>query len=75
LGRTDYGIVGINPIFHSPGFILVQDNIPSQKMDSEAPLKMLAQEFVVIFVGNPNELGWEKFPQSDTLLEAVKDDD
>jgi len=44
-------------------------------MHREAPLKILAQEFVVIFVGNRDELGWEKFFQCDTLRKVLKDDD
>ena len=49
--------------------------ITPQKMHREAPLKILAQEFVVIFVGNRDELGWEKFFQCDTLRKVLKDDD
>ena len=36
-------------------------NIPSQNLDSEAlseaPLNMLTQEFVIVFIGNGDELG------------------
>lgn len=44
-------------------------------MDSEAPLKMLAQEFVVVCVGNTDEFDWEKFLQSANLREVLKDKD
>ena len=44
-------------------------------MDSEVPVKMLAQEFVVVWVGNSDELDWEKFLQSDNLRVVLKDED
>jgi len=52
---------------------MIFTNIPSQKLDSEAPLEMFTwQEFCHRC---SYEVGWGVFLQSNTLLEVLQDDD
>lgn len=60
-------------LFATPTRIILT-NISSHKMDTETPLKLLTQEFVTIFLGNGDELGWEIFLQSNILWQVLEDD-